>query len=169
MNYKEELTRAMNKLAMHPKTVFLGQGVLAPGTFMSTTLEQVPKERRIELPVMEESQMGMSIGLAIDGMIPISIYPRYNFIVSAMSQLVNHVNTMRPRMIIRVGIGSTKPLDPGPQHKGDFTEAFKMLLPNIRIIKLTKPEQIVPEYMDALTWLGPTMLVEEADLYEQDF
>ena len=51
----------MGLLAEHPDTLFLGQGVEYPGTFMSTTLDQVPMEKRLEMPVAEEMQMGMSI------------------------------------------------------------------------------------------------------------
>ena len=166
MKYKEELSKAMTKLGEHPRAVFLGQGVRDKGTFMSTTMDGVPYEKRIELPVMEETQMGMSIGLSLSGYIPITIYPRYNFIVSAMSQLVNHLNVMKPHVIVRVGVGSTKPLDPGPQHKGDYTHAFRLLLPNIKIIKLDRAEHVVPHYVKALQRKGPTILVEEADLYD---
>lgn len=163
--YKNALSEAMKKLSEHQRTVFLGQGCRDAGTFMSTTLNDVPLEKRIELPVMEECQMGMSIGLALDGFIPITIYPRYNFIVSAMSQLVNHLNVMCPHVIVRVGVGSTAPLDPGPQHTGDFTKAFRLMLPNVKIVKLDRANIIIPEYMKALQRKGPTILVEEADLY----
>ena len=165
-SYRDALSLAMLELAKHEKTVFLGQGVMDKGTFMSTTLENVPVEKRIELPVAEEMQMGMSIGMALDGYIPISIYPRFNFIICAMNQLVNHLNVMQPHVIVRVGIGSTKPLDPGPQHKGDWTEAFKMMMPNVHITKLDNIEEIIPAYRKAFEYNGPSMLVEIADYYE---
>jgi pyruvate/2-oxoglutarate/acetoin dehydrogenase E1 component len=34
---------------------------------MSTTIGDVPKDKLIELPVMEESQMGMRLGMAMAG------------------------------------------------------------------------------------------------------
>ena len=165
-SYRGQLALAMTELAGHEKTVFLGQGVRDKGTFISSTLENVPFGKRIELPVAEEMQMGMSIGLALDGYIPITIYPRFNFLVCAMNQLVNHVNVMRPHVIIRVGVGSTIPLDPGPQHRGDWTEAFKLLLPDVIITKLERIEDILPAYRLALAYNGPSMLIEIADYYE---
>ena len=146
--------------------MFLGQGCRDAGTFMSTTLQDVSLDKRIELPVAEEMQLGMSIGMAIAGMIPVSVYPRFNFLILAMNQLVNHLNVMQPHVIVRVGVGSTKPLDPGPQHRGDMTEAFRLLMPNTPIVRLESAEQIVPEYRAALERNGPTILVEIADLYE---
>ena len=72
----------------------------------------------------------------------------------------------RSHVIVRVGIGSTQPLDPGPQHQGDFTAAFKLLMPNTVIHRLDEAKDIVPAYQQALDRDGPTILVEWADRYE---
>ena len=34
----------------------------------------------------------------------------------------------KPNVIVRVGKGSDKPLDPGHQHKADYTDAFEQQL-----------------------------------------
>ena len=156
----------MQELALDERAVFLGQGVRDAGTFMSTTLQDVPLDKRIELPVAEEMQLGMSIGMALAGFIPITVYPRWQFFLLAANQAVNHLDKMRPHVIVRVGVGSTIPLDPGPQHKGDLTEAFRLLMPNTTIVRLDSAEQIVPEYRNSLERNGPTVLVEIADLYQ---
>ena len=87
--YFDELKRAMEWLAGHDDTIFLGQAVAVPGTAMSNTLTGVAQEKLIELPVAEEMQMGMSLGFALAGQVPISIYPRWNFLLLAMNQLIN--------------------------------------------------------------------------------
>ena len=46
------------------------------------------------LPVAEEMQMGISVGLAIDGFVPISIFPRWNFLLLGMNQLINHFSSL---------------------------------------------------------------------------
>ena len=45
----------------------------------STLNESVDKNKLYELPVAEEMQMGMTLGLSLLGKTPISIYPRWNF------------------------------------------------------------------------------------------
>lgn len=165
MGYQKALSLAMQELATDSRVVFLGQGVRDPGTFMSTTLTDVPFEKRIELPVAEELQLGMSIGMSLVGYVPVSIFPRWNFFVVAASQAINHLDKMRPHVIVRVGVGSTAPLDPGPQHKGDMTEAFRLLMPNTTIVRLESADRIASEYRAALHRLGPTILVEIADAY----
>lgn len=164
-NYKAELIRAMEVLAEDERTVFLGQGVEDPGTFMSQTLKTVPNEKKIELPVAEEMQAGMAIGFWLKGLVPVCVYPRFNFALLAMNQLVNHIDKMKAHVIIRVGVGSEKPLHPGPQHTGDMTYAFRDLMPNTMVRKFYRAQDIVPQYRIALNFEGPTLLVEFADFY----
>ena len=163
-NYKDALSEAMTTLSLNQDTVFMGQGMFS-GTFMSMTLQDVPKEQKIELPVAEEMQLGMSIGMAMDGVIPISIFPRWNFLILAANQLVNHLDKMKPHVIVRVGIGSEKPLYPGPQHVGNFTRSFQLMMPNTRFIELKQADDIIPAYLEALNYNGPTVLVEDANFY----
>ena len=79
MSYKNELIRAMEWLARKEDTIFLGQACKVSGHAISSTLEKVPDEKRIELPVFEEMQMGISTGMALEGFVPITMYPRFDF------------------------------------------------------------------------------------------
>jgi pyruvate/2-oxoglutarate/acetoin dehydrogenase E1 component len=169
--YFTELSRAMEMIGSHPRAVFMGQAVACAGTAMSRTLAGVPKNKLIELPVAEDMQMGMAIGAAMNGDMPVCIYPRFNFLLLAMSQLVLHLDKLplysryRPRVIIRTAIATPDPLDPGPQHLGDYTEAFELMLTTVVVRRLDDAARIVPEYMDATQRLESTLLVERTELY----
>ena len=173
MKYKDLIIEAMRKLAEHKDTIFIGQSLRWKGTGLFWTLEKVPMEKRIELPVFEDIQLGMSIGLALEGFIPVSIFPRMDFLIIAANELVNHLDKMdemsegefKPRVIIRTAIGSVKPLFPGAQHIQDHTDALRLMCKNIDIIKLESKEDIIPEYMKALKKNKSTILVELPDLY----
>ena len=177
MKYFDELKRSMNYLAENDKTIFIGQAVEVPGTAMSNTLNDIKKNKLIELPVAEEMQMGMTTGLALNGDIPISIYPRWNFLLLAMNQLINHldkINVMsnhgyKVKTIIRTSVGSQRPLNPQHQHIGDFTEAVKKMCTTIDIIKLNEPDDIFPSYEKALNRKDgrSTLLVEFGDYYNE--
>ena len=158
MTYKDELTKAMNLLAEDDRTIFLGQNIVYPGSIMSTSLQEVDNSRKIELPLIEDAQMGMSIGLSLEGFIPISIYPRIDFLIIAMNQLVNHLDKIeemscgqfKPKIIIRTAVGSTKPLYPGLQHCSDYTDVLKCALKNVDVIKLKKSKEVLPTYKKAI-------------------
>lgn len=177
MKYYEELCRAMEYLAKDPRTVFMGQAVAIKGTAMTTTLKNVDKSKLIELPVAEEMQMGLSTGMALAGFVPITVYPRWNFLLLAVNQLVNHLDKVKhmtrdgfqPNVIIRTGIGSIRPLNPQCQHLGDFSEAFQSMLTNIEVIRLDEPEDIFPAYDRALNRTDGkcTLLVEHGDFYNE--
>lgn len=177
MKYFEELSRAMEMLAQDKRTFFIGQAVACPGTAMTTTLKNVAREKLLELPVAEEMQMGMSIGLALSGHVPVSIFPRWNFLLVGTNQLVNHLDKLsimsnggyQPKVIIRTGIGSVRPMHPQFQHIGDYTEAFRLMCPNVEIIRLEEPEDIFPAYKKALEREDgkSTILVEYGDYYNE--
>ncbi len=175
MKYFDELKRAMNMLAGDPRVIFMGQAVEYAGTAMSNTLKDVPKEQLLEMPVFEDTQMGMTLGLALAGYIPVSIYPRWNFLVCATNQLVNHVDKItmmsdyKPRIIIRTGIGSERPLHPQHQHVGDYTDAYRLLCPNTDIIKLEEPRHVYDAYCTAYLRRDgkSTILVEYGDYYNE--
>jgi len=165
----------MNYLSDHPDTVFIGQAVEFAGTAMTNTLSDVPNGKKLEMPVCEDLQAGIANGLALAGKIPVSIFPRWNFLLLAANQVINHLDKIpmisdyRPKVIIRTGIGSRRPLHPQYQHVGDFTDAFKLMSNSIEIIRLDEPDQIFPAYEKALNRKDgkSTMLVEWGDYYSE--
>jgi pyruvate/2-oxoglutarate/acetoin dehydrogenase E1 component len=175
MKYFDELKRSMEFLAQDPRTIFIGQAVAVAGTAMTNTLKDVRRERLIELPVAEELQMGMTTGMALTGLVPVSIFPRWNFLLCAINQLVNHLDKVqvmsnggyKAKAIIRTGIGSQRPLHPQHQHVGDFTEALRAMCSTIEVIRLDEPADVFPAYERALLRDDgrSTILVEYGDYY----
>jgi pyruvate/2-oxoglutarate/acetoin dehydrogenase E1 component len=175
LKYKTELVRAMNYIGQINNALFIGQAVNVPGTAMSGTLEEIDKSKLIEFPVEEDLQMGYSIGLAMNGFLPISIFPRWNFLILATNQIVNHLDKLKemmdvevpPKVIIRTSVGAENPMHPGPQHTGDYTEAFKIMAPNLEIIRLDETEQIFPAYKQAADRTDgvSSLIIEWGDFY----
>ena len=87
MKYFDEIKRAMEWLGEKPDTFFLGQAVGYDGTAMTNTIREVPESKKFEMPVNEDLQMGMTIGMALNGTVPISIYPRWNFLLLSGSSI----------------------------------------------------------------------------------
>lgn len=177
MAYFDHLKQAMNWLALQQDIYFVGQAVSVPGTAMYNTLKEVPLDKRLELPVFEDTQMGMSIGMSLTGMRVVSVFPRWNFLLCATNQLVNHVDKYKlmsdgaiaPSLIIRTSVGSERPLFPGYQHIGNFSDAFRSILHNVDVIELQEPEQILPMYQHAYSRTDgkSTILVEFGDFYNE--
>ena len=160
MKYFDELKRSMDWLAQDPRVLFLGQAVEVPGTAMTNTLKDVPREKLLEMPVDEELQMGMTTGLLL-----------------ATNQLVSHLDKISvmsrggyaPKAIIRTSIGAQRPLHPSHQHVGDYTEAFRLMCHTVEILRLDEPDQIFPAYEKALLREDgrSTLIVEWGDYYSE--
>ena len=168
--YNDELKRAMNWLAEQNDTIFLGQAVCYAGTGCYESLTEVPDHKKMEFPVAENFQIGVSTGLALNGFTPISVVPRWNFLLCATDQIVNHLDKMslmnrkcQPKVIIRVAVGSENPVDPQDQHKGNFSEAFRLMCKTVRVVELTDHREIVSLYQEAYASPRSTIMVEFPD------
>lgn len=178
MKYFDQIKESMKWLGEQDKTIFIGQAVEVPGTAMFNTINNSVDVKKLhELPVAEEMQMGMTLGLSLVGKVPISIYPRWNFLLCAMNQLVNHIdkfplmapNWIKENIIIRTSIGSERPLFPQHQHIGDFTYSISEMTPNIIIKKLKEPHEILSSYQEAYKAKKGSVyiLVEYGDYYNE--
>lgn len=152
--YQAELKAAMNWLAEQDDTIFLGQAVCYAGTGCYESLVDVPANKKMEFPVAENLQIGVSTGLALNGFIPVSVVPRWNFLLCATDQIINHLDKLsilsdgrcNPKVIIRVAVGSENPVDPQDQHRGNFSDAFRSMCKTIDIIECEEITDIMPAY-----------------------
>ena len=177
MKYFDELKRTMEWIAQQPKTIFIGQTVAGPGTFMFQTLRDVPKDRTWEMPINESFQMQFTIGVALAGYVPVSVYPRQNFLLLATGDMVNMLDKipaisggqLLPKVLIRVAVGPDAPVHPGHQHVGNYAEGFRKMLGWIEVVELNEPEEIFPAYQHALERSDnkSTLLIEHGNYYNQ--
>lgn len=173
MKYKEELDAAMEWLATKPNTVFMGQAIGFSGHAISNTMAKVPQDKRVELPVFEELQLGIATGMAMEGWVPVTCYPRFDFFILALNQLVNHLDKMqdmsqgdmKPKVIIRVAVGSKLPFSAGPQHTQNHTEAIRQMLTEVNVVELIEPEQIFDAFCDAYNSDKSTLIIEHSEYY----
>lgn len=162
----------MDYLNNQSNTLFVGQAVKVKGTALYYQVEKYDDSKRIEMPVAENFQAGFCLGLAINGYVPVCMFPRMNFMICATDQIVNHIDKWPlmsqeygPKVIIKAVVGSQYPLDPGHQHKANYSQAFKSMCDTIKVVELLYPNQIYKEYIDAYNRKESTILIEHADLY----
>ncbi len=177
MKYFDELKRTMEWLAGKPDTLFVGQTAAVPGTFMFQTLRDVPKDRALEFPVNESFQMQFSLGLALEGYVPVAVYPRQNFLLLAMGDMSNMIDKLAamtngevsPKIIIRVATGPFKPVHPGHQHIGNFAAGFRKMFDWIEVVELNEPQDIFPAYQRAYDRKDnrATLIIEDGNFYNE--
>ena len=158
----------MTFLNKDPKVVFIGEGLTNAGRIYGT-MDTIPMDKCIEMPICENLIMGTAIGLALDGWKPVVIFQRMDFMLIAADQIINHLATMKqmsggevnPVVIIRAIIGSqSKKFWVGEQHNHDF---YNMFHPYINTM-----EYIKGRYESVADYDFPVLIVEEKDKYEEE-
>lgn len=166
--FRNKINEKMIELSKDNNTIFIGQQV-ADQDFYGT-LKYVPIHQRIEMPVAEEMQMGIAIGLALEGFRVVCIYQRVDFIMRAMDQLVNHLDIMKEytrgkfisNIIIRSTIGSHFPMNVGLQHNKDLIELLKKSV-SFPVIEVTHTDIYYNIPKDS-----PSMFIERQDDYDKE-
>lgn len=172
MNYRTEIMRGMRLLAEQPNAIWMGQGVRYPAHAISKQIAELelPDDRKLELPVFENTQLGMALGMAMAGLLPVCVIPRINFLLCATDQLVNHIDKYRKmtgklaKVIVITQTGATEPLDPGPQHSGNYCGALDRMLTDVMLVDLGPAQDIYNSFRLAVELDGSTVLVQRGDM-----
>ncbi len=174
MKYKDAIKKSMEMLAKEENVIFVGYNINY-GSQMYGTLTNVPKSKKLEMPVAENLMTGLCMGLAIEGYKPVLIFERHDFILNSLDSILNHLDKIERMsdgqfttpVIIRAIVGSKKPLHPGPQHIQDFTKFFKNFF-SFPVYELNDSKEIIKYYKHAKSVKTPIMLIEKRELYEKE-
>ena len=167
--YHIAIRESMEDLATISNSIFLGQQVASENCY--GFLKNIDINKRLEMPVAEELQLGMSIGMALIGFLPISIFQRIDFLPRAMDQLVNHLNILAelsrglyiPKIIIFTTIGLP---NTGLQHNKDLIPLIKMAVDLPVLIPLTSKE-VKESYMLAKEINTSIIIITKQELYNE--
>ena len=101
LSYIEAVTEAI-EIAMEqdPRVFVIGEDVgVRGGVFRATTglLEKFGEARVIDAPLAESGIVGIAIGAAINGMLPIAEIQFADFILPAVNQIINEAAKIRYR------------------------------------------------------------------------
>lgn len=165
MKYQERIKQEMSTLARDDQVVFLGEGIINAGRVYGT-MDDVPIDQCIEMPVAENLIMGVAMGLCLEGFKPVVVFQRMDFMLVCASAIINEI-ALWPKMsggqvkfplIIRAIIGEQGgKFEMGPQHNKDLSHIFR---PYIKVEDFTG-------YQYALnTWQEPVIITERKGFYE---
>jgi len=176
MKYKDILCQSITNLSEDKDFICIGQGVKYGGTFLSDTYSGIPNEQKIEFPVSESFQMQFSLGLALAGRKVLTCFPRENFLLLSLGDLVNTLDKItelsegdkKLNLVIRTAIGPTKVIYAGIQHSGVFHDDIAGMLVNTEVIKLTEKSMISQAYNYCFNRKDGkiSLIVEYGDLYD---
>ena len=136
-----------NQMRVNQNTVILGEDVgFNGGVFRATEglQDEFGEQRVIDTPLAESAIIGMSIGMASQGLIPVPEIQFMGFIYPALDQIIGHAVRLRNRtrgrltcpMVVRAPFGGGIH---APEHHSESTEAIFAHIPGLRVVIPSSP------------------------------
>ena len=175
ISYREALNEAMiQEMERDPNVFVYGLDVDDHKRIFGTTnglLEMFGKERCFGTPLSEDAMTGFGIGSAINGMRPIHIHIRVDFMLLAMNQIINIASSYRYMvggklkvpMVIRAVIG--KGWGQGFQHSKSLHSLFAHI-PGLKVVMPTTPNDAKGLLISAIRDDNPVIFIEHRLLYD---
>jgi len=176
ITYCEALREALFQEMKRDRRVFVyGIGVPDHKGVFGTTLglrDKLGEERCFDTPLSEDTMTGFGLGAAINGLRPIHIHIRVDFLLLAMNQLANMVSSYRYAsggildipMVIRAVIG--RGWGQGFQHSKSMHSVFAHI-PGLKVVMPTTPRDAKGLLISAIRDNNPVIFIEHRWLYWQ--
>ena len=174
LSFCDALNEAMwQEMERDPAVFVYGIGVPDHKKIFGTTaglLEHFGPERCLDTPLCEDAMTGFGLGAAINGLRPIHIHIRVDFLLLAMNQLVNMVSTYRYStsgtipvpLVIRAVVG--RGWGQGYQHSKSLHSYFAHI-PGLKVVLPTTPRDAKGLLTAAIRDDNPVVFFEHRWLY----
>jgi pyruvate dehydrogenase E1 component beta subunit len=163
-------------LERDPNVFVLGQGVDDPSAMFGTTRglqQRFGPARVFDTPLSEEAMMGVSAGAAMNGMRPVFMHNRPDFVLLAFNQLVTHASkfhfmdngqTTVP-MVVWAAIG--RGWGSGAQHSQSI-QGMLLGVPGLKIVMPSTPADAKGLLLSAIVDNNPVCVFEHRWLMKKD-
>jgi pyruvate/2-oxoglutarate/acetoin dehydrogenase E1 component len=174
LSYCEALCEATTQEMERDPSVFIyGIGVPDHKAIFGTTqdvLRRFGPNRCFDTPIAEESMTGFGLGAALNGLRPIHVHIRVDFLLVAMNQIVNMLSTYRygsggklaAPMVIRAVVG--RGWGQGYQHSKSLHSTFAHI-PGLKVVLPTTPRDAKGLLTAAIRDDNPVLMIEHRWLY----
>ncbi|MBN2316085.1 MAG: hypothetical protein JXM79_19315 [Sedimentisphaerales bacterium] len=175
ISYREALNEAMvQEMEADPRVFVYGIDVADHKRIFGSTkglVERFGEERCFSTPLSEDAMTGFGLGAAINGMRPIHIHMRVDFLLLAMNQLANMVSSYRYStggtvdvpLVIRAIIG--RGWGQSFQHSKSMFSWFAHL-PGLKVVAPTTPADAKGLLLSAIRDENPVVFIEHRWLYD---
>ncbi len=167
---RSALARAMDD---DERVVVLGEDVgVDGGVFRATDglLARFGPDRVIDTPISESLFVGLAVGMAAEGLVPVVEYQFMGFLYPGLDQLANHAARMRTRtrgrltcpIVVRAPYGGGVR---APEHHSESFEAMLAHIPGLRVVVPSTPASAYGLLLASIRDPDPVVFLEPKRLY----
>ena len=174
ISYCDAITEAMiQEMERDPNIFVYGIGVPDHKRIFGSTkglVEKFGTQRCFDTPLSEDALTGFSLGAAINGLRPILVHARVDFLLLTINQLANMVSSFRyasagklkAPIVIRVVIG--RGWGQSSQHSKSMQSVFAHI-PGLKVVMPTTPKDAKGLLISAIRDDNPVIFMEHRWLY----
>jgi len=175
LTYREAINEALTQEMERDGRVFVyGIDVADHKRIFGTTkglVEKFGPSRCFSTPLSEDAMTGFGLGAAINGLCPVHVHMRVDFMLLAMNQLANMVSSLRYStcgnlqvpMVIRAVIG--KGWGQSFQHSKTMHSVFAHI-PGLKVVMPSTPNEAKGCLISAMREGNPVIVIEHRLLYD---
>jgi pyruvate dehydrogenase E1 component beta subunit len=177
VSYVQAINEALSVALEHDPSVFvLGQGVDDPTAMFGTTKglqARFGRTRVFDTPLSEEGMMGVATGAAMNGMRPVFMHNRPDFVLLAFNQLVTHAakfhfmdnGATAVPLVVWAAIG--RGWGSGAQHS-QAIHGMLLGVPGLKIVMPSTPADAKGLLLSAILDNNPVCIFEHRWLMKKD-
>ncbi|HEY4519480.1 MAG TPA: alpha-ketoacid dehydrogenase subunit beta [Candidatus Paceibacterota bacterium] len=161
------------EMRVNKHVVVLGEDIGVNGGVFRVTdglLKKFGRERVLDTPLSETLIVGMSIGMASQGLRPVAEIQFSGFVYPGFDQIVNHASRLRNRtrgvltcpMVVRMPSGGGIH---APEHHSESVEAFFTHVPGLRVVIPSSPKRAYGLLLASIRDPDPVIFLEPTRLY----
>jgi acetoin:2,6-dichlorophenolindophenol oxidoreductase subunit beta len=168
---QEALFEAMR---IDERVIVMGEGVDDPVGTWGTTLglkERFGAGRVMDMPLAENAATGIAVGAALNGLKPVAVHQRIDFLMLAMDQIVNHAAKWRYMfgglfslpLTIRCAVGMGWGM--GGQHSQNLHALFTHI-PGLKVVMPSSAYDAKGLLLSSIFDPDPVIFIENYQLYK---
>ncbi len=163
----------LQEMERNPNVIVLGEDVGRNGGVFRATeglQQKFGEERVVDTPLSESGIVGVAIGMAVYGLVPVAEIQFMGFIYAAMEQLISHAARIRTRsrgrfscpLVVRTPYGGGIH---APEHHSESTEALFVHIPGLKVVVPSTPAETKGLLTSAIRDPDPVIFLEPARIY----
>lgn len=170
MTYGEAIREAIYQEMKHdPCVVMFGEDIRYNLYGYTGGLYEEFGDRVINIPLMENTIVGMAVGASLQGLRPIVDLTVANFLYTAMDQIVNMASKQRAMndYDVPVTIMCAEMDNMGPQHSDRPHQLFRMI-PGLKVVTPSTPQEAYSMLRSAIRDNDPVIYFSDRSMFYKE-